>query len=105
MRGTIVFDLVFTVFPLIFAVMFIFTIVMIFRQFGRVRQIQDRVFDTIDRQLERGEGDAGETAAKDRSPRDYHCDQCGARLEDGGDVSPSGDFKCSYCGKWSNIHS
>ncbi|HUG17848.1 MAG TPA: hypothetical protein VMM56_02655 [Planctomycetaceae bacterium] len=97
------FDLVFTIFPLIFAAMFIFTIVMIFRQFGRVRQIQDRVFDTIDRQLERGDADG--TAAQDRTPRDYHCDQCGARLEDGGDVSPSGDFKCSYCGKWSNIHS
>lgn len=93
----------FPVFSIIFVAMFIFVAFTIFRQFGRVRQIQNRVFDTIDRQL--AKGDSEESADQDRSPRNYHCDQCGARLEEGGDVSPSGDFKCSYCGKWSNIHS
>lgn len=93
---------IFPVFSLIFVAMFIFVAFTIFRQFGRVRQIQDRVFDTIDRQLERG--NSTNEDQNDPSPRNYHCDQCGARLEDGGGVSPSGDFKCSYCGKWSNIH-
>ena len=35
----------------------------------------------------------------------YECDNCGAGIEDGDDVSPSGDVKCKHCKKWFNIHS
>ncbi len=34
----------------------------------------------------------------------YVCRHCGATLESGADVSPSGDVKCSYCDSWFNIH-
>ncbi len=34
----------------------------------------------------------------------YTCGNCGAALQEGADVSPSGDVKCSYCHTWFNIH-
>jgi DNA-directed RNA polymerase subunit RPC12/RpoP len=96
-------DFVFAVFPLVFGLIFFAMIVLFVRQFGRVSRFQGRVFDALDRQLERH--NSSDQAEAPPTARGYHCNQCGARLEDGGDVSPSGDFKCSYCGKWSNIHS
>ena len=32
------------------------------------------------------------------------CTNCGAALEEGADVSPSGDVKCTYYQRWFNIH-
>ena len=96
------FDL-FPFFILIFFVMFGLVSFTMFKQFGRFRRIQDRVFDQMESQFEKG--DSEETLTNDRTPRDYQCDHCGGRLAEGGDVSPSGDFKCTYCGLWSNIHS
>ncbi len=34
----------------------------------------------------------------------YSCRLCGASVEDGSMVSPSGDYRCTHCGKWSNVH-
>jgi DNA-directed RNA polymerase subunit RPC12/RpoP len=34
----------------------------------------------------------------------YRCVHCSAPLGEGADVSPSGDVKCTHCGKWFNIH-
>ena len=34
----------------------------------------------------------------------YQCPQCAAPLGPNADVSPSGDVKCSFCGRWFNIH-
>jgi hypothetical protein len=34
----------------------------------------------------------------------YACPHCGAALGAGAEVSPSGDVKCAFCGRWFNIH-
>jgi hypothetical protein len=34
----------------------------------------------------------------------YKCPHCAAPLGEKADVSPSGDAKCSFCGRWFNIH-
>ena len=34
----------------------------------------------------------------------YQCPHCAAPLGPKADVSPSGDVKCSFCGRWFNIH-
>jgi hypothetical protein len=34
----------------------------------------------------------------------YSCPNCGAALGAGAEVSPSGDVKCAFCGRWFNIH-
>ncbi|HEY7115115.1 MAG TPA: hypothetical protein VH475_00930 [Tepidisphaeraceae bacterium] len=34
----------------------------------------------------------------------YTCPRCGAPLGASADVSPSGDVKCAFCGRWFNIH-
>jgi DNA-directed RNA polymerase subunit RPC12/RpoP len=34
----------------------------------------------------------------------YRCPHCSAPLGDRADVSPSGDVKCTFCGRWFNIH-
>jgi hypothetical protein len=34
----------------------------------------------------------------------YHCPHCGAALGEKADVSPMGDVKCSFCGRWFNVH-
>lgn len=41
---------------------------------------------------------------KAKSSTSYECDNCGAGIEDGDDVSPSGDVKCTHCRKWFNIY-
>jgi hypothetical protein len=38
------------------------------------------------------------------SPAGYVCPHCGAALGDRTEVSPSGDAKCAFCGRWFNIH-
>lgn len=97
------FNLAFGLFGVIFLIMFAIVAFSIFRTFGRVSRFQNRVFDAVEHQLDRQRDDNDDRS--DHAPRDYHCDQCGAVLGDNSDVSPSGDFKCTYCGKWSNIHS
>ena len=32
----------------------------------------------------------------------HNCPHCGAGLDANTEISPSGDFKCAYCQKWSN---
>ena len=38
------------------------------------------------------------------TPGRYSCPHCGGALGDKADVSPSGDAKCEFCGRWFNIH-
>ena len=96
------FGVSFGLFGVIFLLMFVFVVFNIIRTFSRVHSMQNRVFDAVEKQLDQPQNENDHRS--ERSPRDYNCDQCGAALGDNADVSPSGDFKCSYCGKWSNIH-
>ena len=34
----------------------------------------------------------------------YVCPNCGAALGEKADVSPMGDVKCAFCGRWFNVH-
>ena len=34
----------------------------------------------------------------------YKCPNCAAPLGEKADVSPSGDVKCAFCGRWFNVH-
>ncbi|MBD3675956.1 MAG: hypothetical protein HUJ26_20800 [Planctomycetaceae bacterium] len=92
----------FSLFGIIFVLVFVTFAFQIFRTAGRIGQIQNRVFDQIERELDQADSSSHHT--DDSRPRNYECDQCGATLGDNADVSPSGDFKCTYCGKWSNVH-
>ena len=48
---------------------------------------------------------AGAAAPSEAKPvAGYVCPHCGAPLGDRVEVSPSGDVKCSFCGRWFNIH-
>jgi len=38
------------------------------------------------------------------APAAYTCPHCGGGLDRGADVSPMGDVKCSFCGRWFNVH-
>ncbi len=38
------------------------------------------------------------------APAGYTCPHCGGGLDRGADVSPMGDVKCSFCGRWFNVH-
>ena len=38
------------------------------------------------------------------SARGYTCPHCGGGLDRAADVSPMGDVKCSFCGRWFNVH-
>jgi len=44
-----------------------------------------------------GSSATGATAA-------YTCPHCGGGLDRNADVSPMGDVKCSFCGRWFNVH-
>lgn len=87
---------------IVFILVFLIFAIGIFRTAGRIGQIQNRVFDQMEKQLDQAE--ETKSQSDDHRPRNYECDQCGAALGDNSEISPSGDFKCTYCGKWSNIH-
>ena len=38
------------------------------------------------------------------APAGYTCPHCGGGLDRNADVSPMGDVKCSFCGRWFNVH-
>lgn len=89
-------------FGLLFVVVFVFAAINIFKTSRRIGSFQDRIFDQIEKEIDRTEQ---QEISDHNRPRNYNCDQCGAALGDNSEVSPSGDFKCTYCNKWSNIHS
>lgn len=37
-------------------------------------------------------------------PRSYTCPHCGGGLDRDAEVSPMGDVKCAFCGRWFNVH-
>ena len=47
-----------------------------------------------------------ETPGPVRDPKTdpYQCPACGARIQEGDEVSPKGDVRCPYCTGWFNIH-
>ena len=44
------------------------------------------------------------TEAPSRIAGAYTCPNCGAGLSRDADVSPMGDVKCPFCGRWFNVH-
>ena len=45
-----------------------------------------------------------ETGAPQTTSAGYTCRHCGATLGKDAEVSPLGDVKCPFCGRWFNIH-
>jgi hypothetical protein len=49
-----------------------------------------------------------QAVAENATPREsslgYACPSCGAALGEKVDVSPMGDVKCAFCGRWFNVH-
>jgi hypothetical protein len=41
---------------------------------------------------------------RDSATGGYTCPHCGAGLARSAEVSPMGDVKCSFCGRWFNVH-
>ena len=48
--------------------------------------------------------DSSSTTGPPQAARGYQCPHCAAPLGAKADVSPSGDVKCPFCGRWFNIH-
>ena len=46
----------------------------------------------------------GSNPVRATPPTNLTCTNCGATIEDGSEVSPSGDVKCTYCQTWFNVH-
>jgi hypothetical protein len=46
--------------------------------------------------------DAGTSTTS--QPATYTCPHCGGGLQQTAEVSPLGDTKCPFCGRWFNIH-
>jgi hypothetical protein len=44
------------------------------------------------------------TTTSSAAPAGYTCPHCGGGLDRNADVSPMGDVKCSFCGRWFNVH-
>jgi hypothetical protein len=44
------------------------------------------------------------TTSSTGAPAGYTCPHCGAGLARDAEVSPMGDVKCSFCGRWFNVH-
>ncbi|MDB4679654.1 MAG: hypothetical protein P8M30_14215 [Planctomycetaceae bacterium] len=97
----------FEVFGILFGVIFVLAVVSIIRGAIRIGRIQNKVWDAVEEQLDNPShrSPTEDPNPLDSRPHNYNCNQCGAALGDNADVSPSGDFKCTYCDKWSNIHS
>ena len=47
---------------------------------------------------------AGATPTGTSPAAGYTCPHCGGGLARGAEVSPMGDVKCSFCGRWFNVH-
>ena len=44
------------------------------------------------------------TTSPPAGSRTYTCPHCGGGLDRNADVSPMGDVKCAFCGRWFNVH-
>jgi len=99
---------------IIFLIVFVTIISRVFSGRGTV----DRVMDLAEEQVRRNheqrfgsrrrvrpsEQDAPPpTQGGEDGAMDFQCDHCGATAEGPMDLSPSGDVRCTYCGKWFNV--
>ena len=53
---------------------------------------------------QRTPGAATTASSSGGSTAAYTCPHCGAGLDRNAEVSPMGDVKCSFCGRWFNVH-
>jgi hypothetical protein len=60
--------------------------------------------ESLAHDLKRNMPEQSSSIADAGSSAGYVCPSCNAPLGDNADVSPSGDAKCSHCGRWFNIH-
>jgi hypothetical protein len=54
------------------------------------------------RRAQEAQNSATPTSAKPAGG--YACPHCGGALGEKADVSPMGDAKCAFCGRWFNVH-
>lgn len=93
-------------FYLVFGLIAIAVVTQMFLGFRHMRRLHRDARSAIVDRLDHTALDPPERPAPAQSSgsRNYDCDHCGARVESGGDISPAGEFKCRFCGKWSSIH-
>lgn len=51
----------------------------------------------------RGRPFVGNSSSERNDASINSCSQCGAPLDGSSEISPSGDVKCTHCGKWFNV--
>jgi DNA-directed RNA polymerase subunit RPC12/RpoP len=103
---------------LIFGIVFLFVFGSILARLFRGRGTVDRVLDMAEDQVRRNHeqrfgsrrrvrpserGTPPSLPHREAGAMDFQCDHCGATAEGPMDISPSGDVRCTYCGKWYNV--
>ncbi|MBN1515853.1 hypothetical protein JXA32_04735 [Candidatus Sumerlaeota bacterium] len=76
---------------------FIITNIAFFNIFGLIRK-------RMEQSLEQNQSNPASGQSAQIASFRSACKHCSSAIEDGSLVSPSGDYKCPYCGKWSNVH-
>ena len=109
--------LVVTAFGLLLIGSLVVFVTIISRVFSR-RGTVDRVMDMAEEQVRRNheqrfgsrrrlrpseQGAPAPSQGGEAGAMDFQCDHCGATAEGPMDLSPSGDVRCTYCGKWFNV--
>jgi len=99
---------------IIFLVVFGAIIFRLFSGRGTVDRVMDLAEEQVRRNHEQRFGSRRRLHAPEESSplpsqgegggaMDFQCDHCGATADGPIDISPSGDVRCTYCGKWFNV--
>lgn len=98
-------SLLFSLVPILVCIGFLFTLgwmgIMMFVTF---RQSKTSLAERIMRQARQENQDSMADGRSCGERTGYNCSHCGAGLDSGTEISPSGDFKCAYCQNWSNVN-
>ena len=103
-------SMLFTLVPIFIGIVALFVLFGVISTFVGHRKLMNRITDQALRssqdcqQTDHDLGPEGERDKPATASSDYACSGCGASLSSNTEISPSGDFKCSYCNSWSNVN-